>query len=94
MTTRKRNVIETGLCSKGFVLRVDGDHRFFDFELDGKRHFFTKVSHGTKEISIQLLTKMARQCHLSKAEFLNLVDCPMSKEEYEKNLRDNKIVVD
>ncbi|MGL6193479.1 MAG: hypothetical protein ACRC2T_01500, partial [Thermoguttaceae bacterium] len=77
---------------KYFVLRIDGDHRFLDFEIDGKRYFFTKVSHGTKDIGIQLLTQMARQCHLSKAEFLKLVDCPMPKEEYEAKLRDNRII--
>jgi hypothetical protein len=29
---------------------------------------------------------MARQCSLTKKQFLDLLDCPLSREEYEKLL--------
>lgn len=31
---------------------------------------------------------MCKQCHLSKSQFLDLVDCPMTREQYETNLKD------
>ena len=30
---------------------------------------------------------MARQCLLTKPEFLRLVDCPMDRDDYERRLR-------
>jgi len=34
-----------------------------------------------------LLAEMAKQCHLSKKQFFELLDCPMDQEKYEKVLR-------
>lgn len=48
----------------------------------------TRVSHGRdRDISDDLLSKMAKQCKLSRQDFNQLVDCPMDREEYEKRLR-------
>ena len=33
-----------------------------------------------------LLKEMARQCKLNKAQFVELVDCPMTRDAYEKVL--------
>lgn len=48
----------------------------------------TKTSHGSssKSIGISLLGKMADQCRLKKEELLDLVDCPLNREAYEKIL--------
>lgn len=94
MTMRKRVDIESALLRKGFVKRFDGDHRFFDFFQGERFFFFTKVSHGTKykEIGDDLLSQMAKQCHLSKKQFLELIDCSMSQEDYETILRENEII--
>ena len=41
-----------------------------------------------KDIPDNILGQMARQCLLTKPEFLRLVDCPMSRDEYEERLGD------
>ena len=55
------------------------------FFIDGKKtSISTFVSHGKKEISDELMHKMARQLRLTHNQFCNLVDCSMSG----KDLRD------
>ena len=49
----------------------------------------TKTSHGSgRDISDDLLSKMARQCGVTKPSFLRLVDCPLQRDEYEKLLKE------
>lgn len=85
--SRKKADVERGLENKGFQVR-EGDHRFFVYhrKSDGKKTAIqTKTSHTPKmrEIPDNLLGQMAKQCRLSKHDFLNLVDCPLSRESYE-----------
>jgi hypothetical protein len=89
MTTRKRSNVETALQQKGFQLQKNGDHRYYFFYLDEKIVAKTKVSHGTKykDLSNDLISYMARQCHLNKNDFLAFVDCSISQQQYEKILR-------
>ena len=82
-----RNVA-AGLLGKGFVVR-EGDHHFYSLVVGGKKTgIFTKVSHGEKEIHDVLLGQMAKQARLVKKDFLDLVDCPLSADEYLKKLRE------
>lgn len=81
--------VAAGLAVKGFVLR-EGDHHFYSLVVGGKKTgIFTKVSHGEKEIHDGLLAQMAKQTKLVKKDFLDLVDCPLSAEDYLKKLRDS-----
>ncbi|MCC7278009.1 MAG: hypothetical protein IT487_06795 [Chromatiaceae bacterium] len=86
---RRKDGIEQGLRRKGFEQR-EGDHHYFIYRnLKGeKTAVFTKTSHTPKmrDVPDNLLSLMARQCRLSRAEFLNLVDCPLSREEFERRL--------
>ncbi|MEI7866941.1 MAG: hypothetical protein WCI11_03545 [Candidatus Methylumidiphilus sp.] len=83
---RDKRKIEEALIQKGFE-RKEGDHHLFVYMTSqGKKSSVrTKTSHTPKmkEINDGLLTQMARQCRLNKQEFLNLVDCPLSREKYE-----------
>ncbi|OJW03512.1 MAG: hypothetical protein BGO49_11695 [Planctomycetales bacterium 71-10] len=83
---RKRKDVEAALRSKGFV-KIEGDHHYFVYlTKDGRKsRARTKTSHSPKvrDVADGLLGQMARQCLLSKAEFLDLVDCPMNRDEYE-----------
>jgi hypothetical protein len=81
---RDRKSVEAGLIKKGFQLR-EGDHHFLIYwSITGKKSpVFTKTSHSHRDISDQLLGKMARQCRLPKGKFLDLIDCPLSRDEYE-----------
>jgi len=86
---RRKDDIERGLLHKGFA-KGEGDHRYFTYHnLKGeKTAVFTKTSHSPKmrDIPDGLLGLMAKQCRLSKGDFLNLIDCPLSREDYEKRL--------
>ncbi len=83
---RNRKDVESALMSKGFV-RVEGDHHRFVYVTRGdlKSLARTKTSHSPKvrDIADNLLGQMARQCRLSKPDFLRLVDCPMQRDEFE-----------
>jgi hypothetical protein len=39
-----------------------------------------------KDVPDNLLSQMAVQCKLTRQQFLNLVDCPMSRDGYEAAL--------
>ncbi|WP_419941943.1 hypothetical protein [Candidatus Palauibacter sp.] len=45
------------------------------------------MSHGRAEVGADLIARMAKQCRLSKDEFLRLVDCPMTGSEYVEMLK-------
>lgn len=87
---RRRTEVEAGLKRKGFV-QEEGDHHFFIYHtMDGLRTpVITKTSHGDRDIGDPLLAKMARQCRLTRAMFLDLIDCPLSRADYEDLLRQN-----
>lgn len=83
---RKKIEVERSLRAKGFV-ETNGDHHYFVYwTKDGRKSdAFTKTSFTQKmqDIPDNLLATMARQCRLSRAQFLQLVDCPLSREGYE-----------
>lgn len=97
MACRTRDVVLGSLQRKGFSMKEGGDHfRFVFISQQGKKtSVYTKVSRGTKYkvISDNLLAQMAYQCKLAKTEFLDLIDCPLSKEEYIGKLRAHGIDV-
>jgi len=88
---RKRRDIEAALETKGFK-RHEGDHsRFVYYTHDGKKtRIRTKTSHGSggKSIGDPLLGQMAKQCCLTKPDFLDLVDCPLDRNGFEKKARE------
>ncbi len=83
---RDKAKVESGLRAKGFR-EEGGDHNYFVFytEKGVRTPIRTKTSHTpkTKVLGDSLLGAMARQCHLSKAEFAQLVDCPMTYAAYQ-----------
>jgi predicted RNA binding protein YcfA (HicA-like mRNA interferase family) len=85
---RKAKDVSANLLRKGFQQRNGGD-KYFHLYVEGKKTpVFTLISQGEKEIHDGLLGQMAKQTKLSKKEFLDLVDCPLSLEEYLKRLRE------
>lgn len=87
---RKRDQILSSLKKKGF--REDsGDHIFLiyireDGKTSSKR---TKLSRGSHhhEVSDNLIGQMARQLGLTKRQFEDLVDCPMTRQVYEQTVK-------
>jgi predicted RNA binding protein YcfA (HicA-like mRNA interferase family) len=88
MATRNKTDIERALLRKGFQLQKKKDHRYYAFQFTENIIIETKVSHGTKrnDIASHLISKMAKQCHLSKNDFLNFIDCSLSQEQYQNKL--------
>ena len=93
MVTRKRKNVEANLLRKGFALD-ERDHRCYIFTFEDRIVAMTKVSLGTqyKDLGNDLIGKMARQCHLTKDQFLELVDCTMSQQDYETSLRERQLL--
>ena len=86
---KDKRKVEEALLKKGFEDK-EGDHHFFIYHtLQGKKSSIrTKTSHTPKmkEISDGILAQMAKQCRLNKQDFMNLIDCPLSREKYEARL--------
>jgi len=82
----KRDEVEGALLRKGFS-QGNTDHAYFNFyDKHGKKTpIFTKTSFGTKykDLGAPLVAAMAKQCGLTKSEFEKLVECTLSREEYE-----------
>lgn len=85
----KRSIVERSLESKGFV-KAFGDHSFYIYHSKKglKTIVRTKTSFGSghKDISDSLVSQMAKQCKISTKDFRNLVECPLSRDEYEAKL--------
>ena len=83
---RAKQDVEKALVAKGFNCEKT-DHNYFIYHTtDGKKsRIKTKTSfgHKPKDIAGDLLSAMARQCKLSTDQFLQLVDCPLSRDLYE-----------
>jgi len=88
---RQKRDIEAALTAKGFVAG-SGDHNFFVYiSTSGKKtRARTKTSHTAKmkDVPDSLLSEMAKQCKVTKSQFLNLVDCPMTRQQYEAALQE------
>lgn len=80
--------VSSALERKGFERRESKD-AYFHLWVDGKKTpIFTKMSQGEREIHDGLLGAMARQVRLRKAQFDDLIECPLSKEDYVGILRE------
>lgn len=92
---RPKTKVESGLLSKGFQESQNDHHYFIYFTKEGKKTTAkTKTSHTKKmkDIPENLLGQMAKQCHLTKSKFLELVDCPLSQDKYEDILQQQGII--
>ena len=93
MPTLKAKDVHSALLRKGFEVE-NSHHVFFLLKIKGKRSSVkTKMSHGASELDDRLIGFMAEQLHLTKAQFNNLVSCPLSKEEYVDILVEKRVVI-
>ncbi len=85
---RARRDVMASLERKGFS-PSEGDHTYyFYYTFENKKTIVkTKVSHSGKDIGDNLLDRMAHQCKLTNAQFRDLVDCPLSRKQYEAILQ-------
>ncbi|QYK49197.1 MAG: hypothetical protein KF838_04925 [Phycisphaeraceae bacterium] len=85
--------VRAALTSKGFQ-RSNSKDEMYHFFVDGKKTaVWTKISHGEKEIHDGLLATMSRrQLRLSRGQFDQLVECPLSRDAYLEILRKQGVV--
>lgn len=86
--------MSNALARKGFE-RDDGrDHIWFRHKLNGKYTGpATKMSHSARDISGSLVSAIKKQLRLdSPRQLEDLVNCPMSSEEYIAHLRRRRVI--
>jgi hypothetical protein len=85
----KVKVAASALRKKGFEENKDSDHVRYHLVFDGVRTgISTYMSHGERELAQFHESMMAKQLKVTKREFLNLIECPLSREGYLALLRE------
>ena len=72
------------LKKKGFseAENKSDDHKWVLFVHKDKIIARTKISHGASDLGDSLIKAMAKQCYLSKDEFVKFVQCTLSHNDY------------
>jgi hypothetical protein len=77
----------TSLTSKGFI-EQNTHHRMLWLVVAGRKTpIHTWISHNQRRIDDWLMSQMSKQLHLTKKQFIALVDCTLSEEEYVRMMR-------
>ena len=86
MATVSRRLTEKNLSKKGFRWKKDrGKHRVYVYCIKNtETGVFTLFPHSSRvrDLSDSLISDMAEQCKLPRADFLRLARCPMKQAEY------------
>jgi hypothetical protein len=84
MMQRDRLKVQQALIRKGFE-QDDTHHHYFVYRTEEGllTPIRTRTSHSGKTLDDYLLGAMAKQCRLDRGQFLELVDCPLSRTDYE-----------
>lgn len=80
-SVRSTRAIIAALRSKGAEVR-QSHHAMVTKRIDGVTVVVTRVSHGRKDVSKGVVRAMAKQCHLTLPQFLDLVDCPLNEDDW------------
>ena len=82
-SNRKGRDIDSALRKKGFSRDKSSDH--FRYTFVSMPYVRTMISHGVMGDSIgaDLISRMSRQLHLSKEQFLELIDCTLDAAGYQ-----------
>ena len=91
MAVFKAYEISSALLRKGFK-KSEGKHHFYEYVHGNKIVAKTMMSHNDQEIGPGLLTKMYKGCKLPKNKFIGLIDCSLTQQEYETELRSQGII--
>ena len=92
MAVLETKQIDKALRKKGFEKNT-GDHNFYYYMNNGKKtNIFTKTSHSASEINDSLIAKMAKQTYLEKSQFMRLIECTLSGEQYKEILLEKNLI--
>lgn len=82
MTVIKAKTIASALLNKGFK-SSESHHTQYRFYYGGRKTIVkTYLSHGLREYDDSLLSQMKRQLGLTKQQLMDLINCPLSEDEY------------
>lgn len=83
--------IKQSLQKKGFKLDPNRKkHIYYFFYYNGEKTALnTHVSHGHNDINDHLISMMAKETKLDKPDFVKLIDCHLSEQEYIKKQIEN-----
>lgn len=84
-----RNLKKKGFCD---AKNKSDDHKYLELFHNNKLVLYTKLSHGNEDIRNPLIRKMSFQCQLSKSEFIDLANCPLTKEKYFEILKEKDLL--
>lgn len=80
-----RSAAEVAKALEGKGMECDeAHHHMFRKTFDGVTTLVTRLSHSGGEVDAGLGKMMANQCCLQLREFWNLIDCPLSEEQWDK----------
>ena len=80
-------VVERALLAKGME-RDESHHTMFRKTLQGVTHLVTRISHGSRDIDDGLAKLMANQLSLRLGEFQQLIECPLSEDDWDRLVRE------
>lgn len=86
----KTDVVERSLQAKfGFSPDPDRErgHRWYVLRLEGLPPIRTKFSHGSQTLNDALIAAIARQLHVRRVFFIEMVSCIRSREDYTTQVR-------
>lgn len=90
MATWKWRIVRKVLLDKGFRLDRSTNHEYYRLFVEGKASSVrTKVSHGNKgelNSNSPLMNKYQAQLRLDKKRLEDLLDCPLTGDEYVRML--------
>ena len=88
--------VRQNLLKKGFVEVQGAKHVFYDFTPDGAlTEIRTFMSRNNQDLNNTLLSAMKNQLGFdSMRDFLDLIDCPMSEEDYIRILKGKNLLKD
>ena len=91
MPTVRTRTVDRALVGKLAFEKQETHHHVYRLWLDGVLVARTYISHGERELSRYHVSQMAKQMHLRTGEFLDAVNCPLSREAYVQILRERAL---
>ena len=81
------------LSEKGFKAKEGTKHIFYHYMFEGKKtKIVTFMSRPPGPLGDKLISKMAKQVKLKRNEFIDLVNCPLTKENLLKIYLERKLI--
>jgi len=91
MKIRKSKELTKVLLKKGFKLDNTHHQYYYFYEDDKITPVYTYISHGLDEYGDDLMAKIKKQLKFKNTKDCeNFFDCPLTKEDYLKLLKDNE----